>query len=268
MTKSKTVAERLRGTGNASCNANNIIKAVFGERLRCPSDVDCEGCFAAVCNRLADAIEAEQAELEVDVDALLKLADELDICTQHGKRSGYASMTFSTINEWVSTIRNAVKGAKPQLPEGIVWPRFEDGELVRFGDKFINGSGCVSTLYNLHFYDDEVHLNLSDFLKYGEPVKRPEPGVLDADGVPIKAGDTVWYVQPTAYTEGERTVAKVIGGEVAFSNGYWARPEILTHRKPDTFEGVVAEMLADFDGSDSIELDGYFDRLRKLLGGE
>lgn len=30
----------------------------------------------------------------------------------------------------------------------------------------------------------------------------------------------------------------------------------------------VAEMLADFDGSDTIELDGYFDRLRKLLGGE
>lgn len=136
-----------------SCDAENISMAVFGETVECRRP--CEECFKREMSRLADAIEEEQKRAktehdgatdinltndlnevdvnEVDVDALLKLADRFDSYTQHGKRSGYASMTFSTIAEWAYTIRDAVKGANPSIstgfPEGVERPRFEDAEL-------------------------------------------------------------------------------------------------------------------------------------------
>mgnify|MGYP004572742141 CR=1 FL=1 len=89
--------------------------------------------------------------------------------------------------------------AEPQLPDGVKWPRFEDGELVSIGDEIEHG-GKAWTVTNVGFatygWDIDLRRNL-DFGavrgSYGERLNRPAKPVIDADGVPIEVGDTVFY---------------------------------------------------------------------------
>ena len=85
-----------------------------------------------------------------------------------------------------------------QLPDGIEWPRFEDGELVKFGDEV--GSDEPFTADGIAFESESERWFIKASSRsacgyfhgrFGEPVVRPAPKVLDADGVPIKVGDTV-----------------------------------------------------------------------------
>lgn len=121
-----------------------------------------------------------------------------------------------------------------------MWPRFEDGEPVWYGDEV---DTMRSSVIAVEFFDGSITLS-SDFdhlhLSFGERVKRPAPKVLDADGVEIKAGDTVWRKgKPTEYK-----VAIVIDGVVYLtyktSNGDNSTTTIfarkLTHTRPDSWE--------------------------------
>lgn len=79
-----------------------------------------------------------------------------------------------------------------------MWPRFEDtGDPVMVGDAYIDGSGDCNIIVAVRICDACVDLVGEDaFLtgfKPGERVKRPVQSVLDADGVEIKVGDTVWH---------------------------------------------------------------------------
>ena len=99
---------------------------------------------------------------------------------------------------------------EPQLPEGVEWPRFEDGELVGFGDEVefegetwkVTGVGFESPGFDIGL---RCGLNIGAMSgSYGELVKRPTPKVLDADGAPISVGDTV-------YCDGEDEPLRVVG---------------------------------------------------------
>ena len=90
------------------------------------------------------------------------------------------------------------------MPEGMEWPRYESGELVLFGDEFINAKGNASTLRTIAIEDCRDALGGAVFwklgkgacavtLENGERVKRPAPKVLDADGVEIRVGDALYY---------------------------------------------------------------------------
>lgn len=98
-----------------------------------------------------------------------------------------------------------------------MWPRFEDtGDPVMVGDAYIDGSGDCNIIVAVRICDACVDLVGEDgFLtgfKPGERVKRPAPKVLDADGVEIKVGDTVYDVR------GERfTVTDIEGGLLGLS---------------------------------------------------
>ena len=317
----------------------------------CQDFDSCRDCAIAVFNDIADAIEAEQAErhhdvdADVDVDTLLKVANSIEYEAQ--RKTGVSIIPATQLSLWVGYIRDAVKGAtfeqaKPQLPDGIEWPRFEDGELVKFGDAVDTDGPTINHVSTITIYENgrfRMHGTSANStsdesigewcFRYGEPVKRPEPEVLDADGVPIKVGDIVYgtgreehrysVVNP-AHPEGEgrfmvkcedlnecefcfcdpsmlthhapvrdadgvpikvgdtvywtkggnaKTVKRIVDGFVEIEDSI-ARifPEQLTHRKPDTLEDVVSEMIADWYGDEAIDLPDYFDRLRKLLGGE
>ena len=86
------------------------------------------------------------------------------------------------------------------MPEGMEWPRYEDGEPVRVGDEFMGKDGKTYTVHQVQFIGK--CFSLYDFCDrkaqfnafYGERVKRPAPKVLDADGVEIKQGDTVYVL--------------------------------------------------------------------------
>lgn len=88
--------------------------------------------------------------------------------------------------------------AERALPEGVEWPRFEDGEPVKMGDD-VEFEGETMRVYLATFNADGWALwysregidgRLSG--SYGERVKRHAPEVLGADGVPIKVDDTVY----------------------------------------------------------------------------
>ena len=97
-------------------------------------------------------------------------------------------------------LRAELEGMRGRLmPEGMewlveAWPRFEDGEPVRLLDDFErygeeNGVSAV-TMYA----DGSFALNCRAYSK-GERVNRPAPKVVDADGVEIRVGDTVYEVK-------------------------------------------------------------------------
>lgn len=75
-----------------------------------------------------------------------------------------------------------------------MWPRYDDGEPVWFGDEVDGLGGEIIEVYIAEnaaaiWNNYANHMHLSP----GERVKRPAPEVLDADGVEIKVGDTVWH---------------------------------------------------------------------------
>lgn len=135
--------------------------------------------------------------------------------------------------------------ADRELPESMEWPRFEDGELVEVGDEV--GSDEPFTANEIAFESERWLIKASSRSAFGcfrgafgERVKRPAPKVLDADGVSINVGDTV-------YCDGEDealTVTSIsgVGGEyccVTVKNADSSHCTVdalrLTHELPDSW---------------------------------
>ena len=308
MTDKKTVAEKLRCIDlGTHCIGNAVNVALYGEKIDEKKCVgwQCEECRAGMFHVLADAVEAEQADMEerhlnelsrqgLDGVALLLLCDKLDrgdeshrsIAEQirkaisftdypHEVNAGvdvkalrkvaeemedyfavppYKMLKASpeTISRWENAIRNAVKNAKPQLPEGIEWPRYESGELVKFGDRFVgyhakSDREHEDTVGSISFKQTGYYVNglvNRHTYAYGEPLKRPEPEVLDADGVPIKVGDTVYSTgsgREFKVTEIDNSSSWSICVEDIDGNNWRHMSKYLTHRKPDTQKDIDAD---------------------------
>lgn len=162
-----------------------------------------------------------------------------------GKKS---TCTFCILSMFTAIVDRI--DAERALPEGIEWPRFEDGELVKVGDTV--GSDEPFTAEEIAFESDRWLIKASARSvfgcfhgAFGEPVKRPTNKVLGADGAPIEVGDTVYFAggRGRAYTV-ERTDAN--GGDhsvdlVEAKDGYpmySVNPENLTHERPDSWERI------------------------------
>ena len=150
-----------------------------------------------------------------------------------------------------------------------IWPRFENGEYVWFGDVFIDGCGYANEVRDVRFDDRYVRLvgvdGFQDAFIIGERVKRPAPKVLDADGVEIKVGDTVWTLDGL-----EGVVTKVEDGAayIAYESDYAQCEEAanLTHARPDSWERLEED--AEFNDETGI-VGGNLDIVRraKALAG-
>ena len=133
--------------------------------------------------------------------------------------------------------------AERALPEGVEWPRFEDGEMVKFGDE-VEFEGEAAKVLDVAFSVVRFSLGVGTattsgrvygFL--GEPAKRPAPKVLDADGAPIEVGDTV-------YCDGEDEPLRVshITDSIKVTliddhaSYYTVKPSRLSHERPDSWE--------------------------------
>lgn len=160
--------------------------------------------------------------------------------------------------------------AERALPEGMEWPRFEDGELVRIGDE-VEFEGKTMRVCEVALYADSWALwcdceDMSGRLhgSYGERVNRPAPEVLDADGVPIKVGDVVYFVADK--DDGALTVECIdVSGEkpvvdLVYSDerGTWhlVDPEKLTHERPDSWRlwGEDLDMAVKVGEVDKVEM--------------
>lgn len=133
------------------------------------------------------------------------------------------------------------KIGKRLMPEGMEWPRFEDGEPVRFGDVVSDGDETGRVYYVtfdtvnpviIGFTDETPDQDPGTWLEVsvndGERVKRPEAKVLDADGAEIRKGDTVYHVKDGS----EMTVYGIEGEWLVASVGGRVRHDVVTHRAP------------------------------------
>lgn len=139
--------------------------------------------------------------------------------------------------------------AERALPEGMEWPRFEDGGLVKVGDE-VEFEGEAAKVLDVAFSAVRFSIGVGTatasrrvYCDLGESVKRPAPKVLDADGVPIKVGDTVYFVDGDARpltveridaNGGEPAVDLVYAGQIL--RWHSVNPEKLTHERPDSWE--------------------------------
>ena len=136
------------------------------------------------------------------------------------------------------------------IPKGMEWPRFEDGELVRIGDA-VEFEGKTMRVCEVALYADSWALwcdceDMSGRLhgSYCERVKRPAPKVLDADGVPIKVGDVVYFVGGAGVRYAVKDIGFEPGGafvdiiDEQVRGSLMVSPEKLTHERPDSWERI------------------------------
>ena len=152
---------------------------------------------------------------------------------------------------YLSVQENVAHELADEIEENYVArPRYEDGEPVQFKKEFVDHNGHNQTLSSLTYTKgshDYVSLNGWTKQRLDEPVKRPEPKVLDADGAEIKVGDTVWKTYPSVLKS--KTVSKVgcsarreghAGHEdapfVDFVEGGWDYARSVTKRESDSLE--------------------------------
>ena len=180
----------------------------------------------------------------------------IDECDASGTRScldiaevfGIDCKHEKTCRDCLTKIMTAIADridAERALPDGMEWPRFEDGEMVKFGDE-VEFEGEAAKVLDVAFSVVRFSLGVGTattsgrvygFL--GEPAKRPAPKVLDADGVPIKVGDTV-------YCDGEDEplmVSHITDSiKVTLINShasyYTVKPSRLSHERPDSWERI------------------------------
>lgn len=127
------------------------------------------------------------------------------------------------------------------MPEGMEWPRYDTGEPVMFGGEFVGLEEANESVDLVIFGEHSYRLQSQRgsghgrAFYYGERVKRPAPKVLDADGVEIRVGDTVWHVHDldkftvTNPNNGENLSVSCMGED---GKEYCCYPNGLTHRAP------------------------------------
>lgn len=146
-----------------------------------------------------------------------------------------------------------------------MWPRFEDGEPVWFGDEVEMQDEIVREVWTFTIDvnaegDKRIYLNGLQglFMLPSERVKRPAPKVLDADGVPIKVGDTVWHEDGSEWLveEMNRYGVRCFDGDKrrTFNAKY------LTHTRPDSWERLeedAVKVVCEYAGAVPDEFGDY-----------
>lgn len=132
-------------------------------------------------------------------------------------------------------------------------PLFEDGEPVQFGEMAAHPIlDKPSPIKSIEYFGDGSFALWFDGTEAitgydnGERVRRPEPRVLDADGVPIEVGDTVWKVGcKHAYGVCEIDESKfydvlVVRKDCGLMNRFYH--DKLTHREPDSLKKLLNDI--------------------------
>ena len=210
------------------------------------------GCASSMLKSDASAYELQRAVL--------------DQCKAFGVDVSECDTAFDMLHNMNETL------SKRLMPEGMEWPRFEDGEPVCIGSEILTTDGQVRCEhFALTITDDDGGVTTIDF---GERVKRP--AVLAADGEPLEAGQTVYNVGSSE----ERVVDHIEyegGGtpNVYYADGGWDYPDLITHQRPvldadgvpinvgdtvwDTETGCGRTVRAVND-NETVEFDGYENR--------
>ena len=154
--------------------------------------------------------------------------------------------TLSRLSDEIEAERPATTDAERRVLD--MWPRFEDGEPVMVKDYALSDKDERFKVYRIQLTDGSWMLNDNPVLGHYQNgtsktrVKRPASEVLDAYGVPLEVGQTVWGVEDGKEFE---VVCAMCSDGLALlkcptaSGGYThtaTEPETLTHQRPDSWE--------------------------------
>lgn len=194
-------------------------------------------------------LRAAKAELAAIMDALREFAEENGLNPEMEPRDllakaagafrSCAAMSDARYTE-IQELRAEMEAMRPRLmPDGMEWPRFEDGEPVRIGDEYVDTFG-TNTVATIEFGDGYSAINPNTPGGYvvgkfegahGRYVPRPAPKVLDADGMEIRKGDTVYQMgckYRVSHLHGANDYVRI----VYENSGRWVDPKTLTNRAP------------------------------------
>lgn len=139
---------------------------------KCNDFKNCNDCHMFVCNAIADQIERE-----IDKAVADEVADTM------------SAYEMNTNARWYSAVEDGADSDCKAEYELInrYWlprPRFEDGEPVQFGDRFVANTGEVRQVARITCLDNGRYVLISEYgHRYivgkekadGKRVKRPEP---------------------------------------------------------------------------------------------
>lgn len=215
-------------------------------------------------------------------------AGGMQSCSSMAKMFGIYCENVASCRDCIIKMMTAIADridAERALPEGMEWPRFEDGGLVGIGDE-LEFEGKTMLVCDATFYADGWALwcdreDMSGRLygKYCERVKRPAPKVLDADGVPIEVGDTVWatyngckHIVMAVCSDGSLHPEMVTddGCMVEYEEGLWDFAKKVTHEQPDSWIlwGEDLDMAVKAGEVDKVEMMRRAKALAKAGEGE
>lgn len=197
-------------------------------------------------NNLRQKLESAEKKAKCRKTHIWYLNDALRDKKDMLKQRGLAISRLTTDN---SELRKKVPSERERQILAM-WPRFEDDEYVWFGDAYIDGRGDANKVRDVRFDDKYVCLvgveGFHTAFIIGERVKRHVQSVLDADGVEIKVGDTVWH--RSLCTMGSMRKAMVTGFDENCLGGklvtlkdeagktWYIDPKKITHVQPDSWE--------------------------------
>ena len=112
-------------------------------------------------------------------------------------------------------------------------------ELDRVLGEQEDRSGCI-------YYDHERHYCSCHDIDTDGLVELPK----DADGVPIRVGDTVEYVDDTLAPRNVTSINLAGDGWWVYINGLGRRPGKYRHSQPDTWERIIEDALDGYHDTD------------------
>lgn len=158
-------------------------------------------------------------------------------------------------------------------------PRFENGEVLKDGGE-IEYYGRAETVVSYLVSSDVPVPYATLHLKCGEShnvplnklLKRPQPKVLDADGVEIDVGDTVWdekgnqlEVKDIDSSDDQEFQEHLVWcGEYKCGIKLRRIASDLTHKEPDS----LTKLLADMRDDNRVRGMSYIDRLTAIIERE
>ena len=169
------------------------------------------------------------------------------------ERDGEGATTVSAYDLLTEKDRKAIEWVRKHgglgsvknrlMPEGMKWPRYDTGELVDFSDEVArdDDDGAAAAVDKIVFHGslwqlfDRYGCEINeDMMGPGEPVKRPAPKVLDADGEEIRNGDVLYSVE----TGDCVTVGSIEPGNPWFAatDGALEHCAKFTHQRPESWE--------------------------------
>ena len=246
--------------------------------------LSCGECMAKnVLEPIADQIEREHAE-DAETAAWVRGHGGLDALKRRVDAALYYESVAKVLLSRLGALNAADEPAAAReamdrlegraTPEGYAWPRDERGEKVLVGSDFVDELERVHIVTSIRFLKGEVALHWNPeepeecmCLHPGERVRRPAPKVLDADGMEIRVGDTVWDVDSgTEYevvgihTDEDSPVRVMRTDDTHLAKA--TKPSQLTHERPDSWERLEEDATISPDaycvkrGIDFSDVDG------------